>query len=137
MSRRPGLGYEYFYNHIDELCENGYVTLPNGGKAPVPKYYWRLLADEGVDAYVEHQAEERRRAAELVEDTPEVRDARAATLRARTALESPNLLAHADERKHWHDWVPEHPLAIQGRNRRGDKSWKTNSESSWKRWAAM
>ena len=88
MSRRPGLGYDFFYEHIDSLLENGYVTLPNGSKAPLPKYYYRLAADEGIDEYLEHQLEIRRAAAAEQDEDPEVTEARYRTMRKRHELEA-------------------------------------------------
>ena len=38
-SRMPGLGYEYLKKYKKNIFELGYIMLPNGHKAPIPRYY--------------------------------------------------------------------------------------------------
>lgn len=39
MSRRPGIGDEWFKKYSGELYPSGFVVLPSGKKCKVPKFY--------------------------------------------------------------------------------------------------
>lgn len=39
MSRKPGIGKEYYDLHAKKLLEDGYVQLEGGLKAPIPRYF--------------------------------------------------------------------------------------------------
>ena len=43
MSRRPGLGFNYFYKNMLSLYDNSFIQLSNGLKASIPKYYDYLI----------------------------------------------------------------------------------------------
>lgn len=43
MSRRPGLGFNYFYNNIFTLYDSSYIQLANGLRAAIPKYFDYLI----------------------------------------------------------------------------------------------
>lgn len=45
MSRKPGIGDEYFQQHEDELWKTGYIMLSNGKRARIPEYYWDKLKE--------------------------------------------------------------------------------------------
>lgn len=53
MSRRPGLGYNYFCEHIFNDLYDGYITLPNGGRASIPKYYDYLVNSLDFDKLID------------------------------------------------------------------------------------
>ncbi|UPW41019.1 replication initiator protein [Sigmofec virus UA08Rod_5746] len=40
---RPGLGHNYFLKYYEEIFNNGYCSLHNSIKAPIPAYYCDLL----------------------------------------------------------------------------------------------
>lgn len=46
-SNRPGIGYEYCFDHADDIMETGYVYGDFGDdyKAPIPRYFEKLLKD--------------------------------------------------------------------------------------------
>lgn len=44
MSRKPGIGYKWLQRYRKD-CAKGFITTPNGKKAPIPKYYRRLLEE--------------------------------------------------------------------------------------------
>ena len=49
MSRNPGIGYDYFKLHKDEIFKLGYVPIKKSGgiyHSPIPKYYERCLEKE-------------------------------------------------------------------------------------------
>lgn len=50
-SRNPGLGYNYFEKYYKDMFNYGYVTLPNGFKAPIPRYYSNKLETLNPDLY--------------------------------------------------------------------------------------
>lgn len=39
MSRKPGIGKEYYDLHAKEMLDRGYVQMPDGLKAPIPRYF--------------------------------------------------------------------------------------------------
>ena len=39
MSRKPGIGKEYYDTHAKDMLVSGYVQLPDGLTAPVPRYF--------------------------------------------------------------------------------------------------
>ena len=39
MSRMPGLGHDFIIKNYKHILNNGFVVLPNGHKAPIPRYY--------------------------------------------------------------------------------------------------
>lgn len=49
-SRMPGLGYSYLQEFKQNIFELGYIVLPNGNKAPIPRYYINKL--EEMDPYL-------------------------------------------------------------------------------------
>ena len=46
-SRMPGLGFDYLNKFYKDIFNHNYVTLPNGYKAPIPRYYSTKL--ENID----------------------------------------------------------------------------------------
>lgn len=46
MSRRPGLGDEYYKEHKEEIWRDGYIMCSGGKKQQIPEYYWRKLEAE-------------------------------------------------------------------------------------------
>lgn len=50
-SRNPGLGYSYFEKYYKDMFNHGYVTLPNGFKAPIPRYYSNKLETFNPELY--------------------------------------------------------------------------------------
>lgn len=38
-SRMPGLGFSYLSKFRHDIFNHGYIVLPNGNKAPIPRYY--------------------------------------------------------------------------------------------------
>lgn len=45
MSRRPGLGFEYFQNHADEIYTHDKIQLVDGQKITPPKYFDSLYSE--------------------------------------------------------------------------------------------
>lgn len=41
-STRPGIGRSFFLKYHSDMFNNGYVVLPDGSQAPIPRYYERL-----------------------------------------------------------------------------------------------
>lgn len=54
-SRRKGLGYNYLLQYYKNIFELGYVMLPNGHKAPIPRYYVNCLKDIDEDLYTKYR----------------------------------------------------------------------------------
>ncbi|WGL31143.1 replication initiator protein [Dipodfec virus UOA04_Rod_742] len=50
-SRKPGLGFEYLNKFYKDIFNHGYVTLPNGFKAPIPRFYYNKLEELDNDLY--------------------------------------------------------------------------------------
>lgn len=102
MSRNPGLGYEFFYKHLDEIAGQDFVRLGDGKKFALPRYYDYLLASEGIEAFTDSVKAARREAAGAREDTPETRAARDATLRAKRAMSAPHEFDPAADAGTWY-----------------------------------
>ena len=49
MSRKPGLGDEWFKKNQKMLWQLGYIQLTNGKRAAIPEYYWRKLEAENPE----------------------------------------------------------------------------------------
>ncbi len=49
-SRMPGLGYSYLEKFYKNIFELGYIVLPNGHKAPIPRYYVNKL--QNIDEFM-------------------------------------------------------------------------------------
>lgn len=47
-SNRPGIGYDYLYDHAQEIFENGFIEI-DGKPVPVPKYFLKQLDKLGYD----------------------------------------------------------------------------------------
>lgn len=59
MSRSPGIAYEYFRQHKDEIFERGYIPVKkhNGVfHSPIPKYFERLLEKEDPLLFEKYKA---------------------------------------------------------------------------------
>lgn len=50
-SRMPGLGFDYLNKYYKDMFNHGYVTLPNGFKAPIPRYYSNKLEELDPNLY--------------------------------------------------------------------------------------
>lgn len=50
-SRMPGLGFEYMKKFKDDIFRLGYVMLPNGFKAPIPRYYVNKIKEVDENLY--------------------------------------------------------------------------------------
>lgn len=69
MSRRPGIGYDWFKEHYEEVYPDGYIYMSNnkgGQKCLPPRYFDKLLEeeDESLHKYVKdmrHDLGEKRR----------------------------------------------------------------------------
>ena len=46
MSRDPGLGYEYYQEHKEEIWHKGFIQLENGKRAPIPRYFEEMQKQE-------------------------------------------------------------------------------------------
>lgn len=42
MSRDPGLGFEYYQAHKEEIWQKGYIQLDNGKRASIPRYFQEM-----------------------------------------------------------------------------------------------
>lgn len=51
VSRNPGLGYNYLLKYYKDMFNHNYVTLPNGFKAPIPRYYANKLEEFDPELY--------------------------------------------------------------------------------------
>lgn len=51
VSRMPGLGYDFIIKNYQEILNRGYCVLPNGHKAPIPRYYLDVVKDVNPDLY--------------------------------------------------------------------------------------
>lgn len=56
-SRNPGLGLSYLEEFYKDIFNHGYVTLPNGFKAPIPRYYSNKLEEICPELYVKWSIE--------------------------------------------------------------------------------
>lgn len=50
-SRNKGLGYYYLEKYYQQIFDNGYITLPTGFKAPIPRYYYNSLLEIDEEKY--------------------------------------------------------------------------------------
>lgn len=50
-SRMPGLGYDYLLKYQDNIFDLGYIVLPNGHKAPIPRYYVNKYKEINPEKY--------------------------------------------------------------------------------------
>lgn len=50
MSRKPGLGDEYYKQHYDEIWQKGYIQLSSGKRAKIPRYFQEKLRAENPRA---------------------------------------------------------------------------------------
>lgn len=50
-SRNPGLGYNYLLKYYKDIFNHNYITLPNGFKAPIPRYYSTKLEEFDPELY--------------------------------------------------------------------------------------
>lgn len=53
-SRNKGLGYYYLEKYYQQIFDNGYITLPTGFKAPIPRYYYNSLLEIDPKKYYEY-----------------------------------------------------------------------------------
>ena len=49
MSKKPGLGEQYFYDHFDKFYECDSIVMKNGSIGKVPRYFDKLAELIGVD----------------------------------------------------------------------------------------
>ena len=89
MSRRPGIGAEFFSKYESDIFPHDYCVTGNGKQVATPKYYSYLLGKRD-SVRLEPIKEKRRREAEKRSDTAASRRARDATLRAEKRLYTGN-----------------------------------------------
>lgn len=53
-STRPGIGKAFFEKYWRDMFNYGYVVLPDGSKAPIPRYYEKLLKAQNPQAYLRY-----------------------------------------------------------------------------------
>ncbi len=53
-SRMPGLGYGYLTRFYKNIFDLGYIVLPNGHKAPIPRYYENKLQEIDPEIYYKY-----------------------------------------------------------------------------------
>ena len=53
-SRNKGLGYYYLEKFYKQIFDNGYITLPTGFKAPIPRYYYNSLSEIDPQKYYDY-----------------------------------------------------------------------------------
>lgn len=51
MSRRPGIGKEYYDLHAKDMLAQGYVQMPDGLTAPIPRYFDPFLEIDYPEEY--------------------------------------------------------------------------------------
>lgn len=59
-SRMPGLGSEYLHKYYKDIFNKGYIVLPNGYKAPIPRYYVNELQNIDLDFYNRYKVDKLR-----------------------------------------------------------------------------
>lgn len=59
MSRRPGIGFQFFDNHRDQILQRGYVLL-YGKKYTLPRFFYEKLEEQEVFDYKRPSAMRRR-----------------------------------------------------------------------------
>lgn len=57
VSRMPGLGNEYCTKYLDTIFSNGFIQLPSGFKAPVPRYYESICEKLNPELYWNYKFE--------------------------------------------------------------------------------
>lgn len=50
-SRNPGLGYGFLARYYKDIINNGYITLPNFHKVPIPRYYINKVQEIDYEIY--------------------------------------------------------------------------------------
>lgn len=48
MSRRPGIGSDFFFRHRSQIEDQLFVRSQNGCKSPLPRYYENLLSNDAL-----------------------------------------------------------------------------------------
>lgn len=54
MSRNPGIGYDYYLSHRDEIFERGYIPVKESFwsfHSPIPKYFQRCYEKECPESF--------------------------------------------------------------------------------------
>lgn len=86
MSRNPGIGNEWWKKWKTDTFPDDFVVLA-GKKAPVPKYYTRLLKKEDETLYEQiREAREKSAAGRAADNTPERRAVRGKVTKAKMGL---------------------------------------------------
>lgn len=57
VSRMPGLGYGYCKQFLNDIFSHGYVMLPDGIKAPIPRYYESICEKLNPELYYNYKYE--------------------------------------------------------------------------------
>lgn len=91
MSRRPGLGLDYYNDNVSSIIDDKHLLLENGNIVPVPRYYLNKLAEDYPDEYEQITEARKQMALELADmarfetdlDEYEYRAVRAANRRAK------------------------------------------------------
>lgn len=72
MSRRPGIGYDWFNENYQELFENGFVSVPRNikasGKITPNRYFTKLLKDKDSSLYWHYKAQSRNDSFQFFQD---------------------------------------------------------------------
>lgn len=71
MSRRPGIGREWFEKYYKDVFPGDFVVDRNGKKNAPPRYYLDLLAQLDKDLYLEVDDTRAEKLAKLLEEKPE------------------------------------------------------------------
>lgn len=53
MSRRPGIGKEWFDENFEKLYSTYIINLSNGKQVSVPKYFYKLLEEKDPDRFIQ------------------------------------------------------------------------------------
>lgn len=48
---KEGLGFQWFQRYYKQIFDLGYITVENGNRCPIPRYYWDLLQKYDFDLY--------------------------------------------------------------------------------------
>ena len=68
MSRRPGLGDQYYKQHKEEIWERGYIQLSQGNRARIPKYYIKMMEQEDPERLWKLQCRRREKSIDTIKD---------------------------------------------------------------------
>lgn len=68
MSRDPGLGYEYYQQHKEQIWEQGYIQLGNGKRASIPRYFQEMYKAENPEALWEFKRQRQQKAIDSTRD---------------------------------------------------------------------